>query len=146
MASAAGALRPRGHATAVNGTGASSRILYVTPEISDFVKAGGLGDVSAALPRALRAARCDVRILVPGYRQVLRRCEGMEIVGRLDGVAGIPPCEVGQVCMSDGLIAYIVLAPGLYDREGSPYGNALGGDWTDNDIRFSRLALAAADI
>ncbi|HKP27045.1 MAG TPA: glycogen synthase GlgA [Dongiaceae bacterium] len=148
MASAASALRPHGHATAVSviGAGASSRILYVTPEISDFVKAGGLGDVSAALPRALTAARCDVRILVPGYRQVVKRCDRMEIVGRLDGVAGIPPCEIGQVRMSDGLIAYIVLAPSLFDRDGTPYGNALGGDWSDNDIRFARLALAAVDI
>ena len=28
--------------------GGRNRILYVTPEIADFVKAGGLGDVSAA--------------------------------------------------------------------------------------------------
>jgi starch synthase len=149
MASAASAFRPLGHATAfpVSGTVASSRILYVTPETADFVKAGGLGDVSAALPRALRAAQCDVRILIPGYRQLLRRCTGMmEIVGRLDGLAGIPPCEIAQVRMADGLVAYIVLAPSLYDRDGMPYGNALGGDWSDNDIRFARLALAAADI
>src|SRR6185503_4875776 len=112
-----GTLRPLGHATAfpVSATAAASRILYVTPETADFVKAGGLGDVSAALPRALRAAQCDVRILIPGYRQLLRRCNGVEIVGRLDGLAGIPPCEIAQVRMPDGLIAYIVLAPGLYD-------------------------------
>ena len=129
MASAAGALRPLGQATAfpVSGTAAASRIFYVTPETADFVKAGGLGDVSAALPRALRAAQCDVRILIPGYRQLLRRCNGMEIVGRLDGLAGIPPCDIGQVRMPDGLIAYIVLAPSLYDRDGTPYGNAWAG-------------------
>ena len=93
MASAASALRSHGQATAFSGhrNAASGKILYVTPEISDFVKAGGLGDVSAALPRALRAASCDVRSLIPGYRQVLRRCDRMEVVGRLDGVAGIPP-------------------------------------------------------
>jgi len=28
------------------------RILYATPEMADFVKTGGLGEVSAALPRA----------------------------------------------------------------------------------------------
>jgi starch synthase len=148
MASAASASRPFGHATAfpVSGTAAASRILYATPETADFVKAGGLGDVSAALPRALRSAQCDVRVLVPGYQQLLRRCSGMEVVGRLDGLAGIPPCEIAQVRMSDGLIAYIVLAPSLYDREGTPYGNASGSDWSDNDLRFGRLALAAADI
>jgi starch synthase len=147
MASVA-SLRPHGHAPAypVHGTAASSKILYVTPEISDFVKAGGLGDVSAALPRALRAAYCDVRVLIPGYRQVLSRCQGFETVGRLDGVAGIPACEIAQVRMSDGLIAYVILAPSLYDREGTPYGNASGRDWSDNDVRFARLALAAADI
>jgi starch synthase len=47
--------------------------------------------------------------------------------------------------MSDGLVAYLVLAPDLYDRDGTPYGNA-GGDWSDNDVRFARLALAAAEI
>src|SRR5690554_3635824 len=46
------------------------RVLFVTPEIADFVKAGGLGDVSSALPRAL-AAHHDVRILIPAYREVL---------------------------------------------------------------------------
>jgi starch synthase len=148
MASAAGAVRPHGHATAFSGhrTAASSKILYVTPEIADFVKAGGLGDVSAALPRALRVARCDVRILIPGYRQVLRQCNEMDVVGRLAGLAGIPPCEIAQVHLSDGLMAYIVLAPGLYDRDGTPYGDTAGNDWGDNDIRFARLALAAADI
>lgn len=148
MASAARAFRPHGHAAdySVSGTAALGRILYVTPETADFVKAGGLGDVSAALPRALRAAQCDVRILIPGYRQLLRRCNEMEVVGRLDGLAGIPPCDIAQVRMSDGLIAYVILAPDLYDRDGTPYGNAMGGDWSDNDLRFARLALAAADI
>lgn len=146
MASAASV--PYGHATPfpICGIAVPSRILFVTPEISDFVKAGGLGDVSAALPRALRAARCDVRVLIPGYRQVLRRCDGMEVVGRLDGVAGMPPCEIAQVRLPDGLVAYVVLAPSLYDREGSPYGDAAGQDWSDNDVRFARLSLAAADM
>ena len=35
--------------------GARRRVLFVTSEISDYVQTGGLGEVSAALPRALRA-------------------------------------------------------------------------------------------
>src|SRR5262245_9281689 len=62
--------------------GTRCNILYVTPEISDFVKAGGLGDVSATLPRALKS-RCDVRVLIPGYRQVLQSCGSLPVVGRL---------------------------------------------------------------
>ena len=45
------------------------RILYATPEMADFVKTGGLGEVSAALPRAL-VPHYDIRVLIPGYRQV----------------------------------------------------------------------------
>ncbi|WP_119300610.1 glycogen synthase GlgA [Dongia deserti] len=146
MASAASALSIGVQATAHSGVaiGAPSRVLYVTPETSDFVKAGGLGDVSAALPRALRG-RCDVRVLLPGYRQVLQCCRTLEILGRLEGLAGIPQCDIAQVTMADGLVAYIVLAPSLYDRDGTPYGGPLG-DWSDNDVRFARLALAAVEI
>jgi starch synthase len=121
------------------------RILYVTSEISDFVKVGGLGDVSAALPRALRG-RWDVRVLIPGYRQVLQSCPSLPIVGHLDGLADIPPCDIAQIRTADDLVVYVLLAPALYDRDGSPYGRPQDGDWRDNDIRFARLALAAADI
>ena len=31
------------------------KVLFVTSEFADFAKAGGLGDVSAGLPRALRS-------------------------------------------------------------------------------------------
>ena len=147
MASVASVLRMDPYASihTCQQTNAASRILYVTPEISDFVKAGGLGDVSAALPRALRS-RCDVRVLLPGYRHVLQRCNTVEVVGRIDGIAGIPQCEIAQVGMPDDLIAYILLAPSLYDRDGTPYGTAQGGDWIDNDVRFACLGLAAAEI
>jgi starch synthase len=124
---------------------ACCKILYVTPEISDFIKAGGLGDVSATLPRALKN-RCDVRVLIPGYRQVLQSCGSLPVVGRLNGLANAPPCDIAEIRTSDDLVVYVLLAPGLYDRDGSPYGRPVGGDWCDNDIRFARLALAAAGI
>ena len=52
------------------GSDDAQRILFVTTEITDFVKVGGLGDVSSALPRAL-AAHHDVRVLIPAYRSIL---------------------------------------------------------------------------
>jgi starch synthase len=120
-------------------------ILYVTSEISDFIKAGGLGEVSSALPRALRG-RYDVRVIVPGYRQILAACGEIPVVGRLPGAFGVPACDLGRVTMPDGLSIYIILCPELYDREGSPYGDARGVDWADNHVRFGRLGLAAADL
>jgi starch synthase len=121
------------------------KILYVTSEVADYVKAGGLSDVSAALPRALRRHH-DVRILIPGYRGVLSRHDDFAIVGRIPAASGLPACDLARLETPDGLIVYVVLCPDLYDREGSPYGDKTGVDWPDNDVRFALLGLAAADL
>lgn len=123
----------------------SRRVLFVTSEIADFVKVGGLGDVSAALPRALSAYH-DVRVLVPAYREMVESGYDIELLGHLPGHAGIPACDLGKIVCDDGLILYVLTCPELFEREGNPYCDELGEGWPDNDIRFARLALAAADI
>src|SRR3712207_5156053 len=120
-------------------------ILFVTSEIADYVKAGGLGEVSAALPRAL-GHHYDGRILIPGYRQVLRQIGPVEQIATLPSSFGIPACGLGRASTRDGLTVYVLLCPELYDRDATPYGDQNGVDWIDNDIRFARLGLAAADI
>src|SRR5829696_6106683 len=89
---------------------APQRVLYVTSEIADFVKAGGLGEVSAALPRTLKQ-QYDVRILVPGYRKVLEAHPHLPVVGRLRPAHGLPACEIGRFETIDGLIIYVLLCP-----------------------------------
>jgi starch synthase len=123
------------------------KILYVTPEYTGLVKTGGLGDVSAALPKAL-ATRHDVRVLIPGYRQIMERYgEGaIRMVAHLDAYAGLPKCTIGRLTLADGITVYLVICPELYEREGTPYGDANGRDWPDNHLRFARFALAAADL
>jgi starch synthase len=121
------------------------RILFVTPELTDLVKTGGLGDVSAALPRALLDHH-DVRVLMPGYRQVLDGDQPIRVVGSLPGHAALPPCKIGRLDLEDGLIVYVLLCPELYERDGSPYTDENGQDWPDNHIRFARLGLAAAEL
>lgn len=121
------------------------RILFVTPEMSDYVQAGGLGEVSAALPRALRDS-CDVRVLIPGYPQVLAQHVGIENVASLPAAGAIPACAIGRVARPDGLVVYVVICPQLYERPGTPYVDERGEPWPDNDVRFARLSLAAADI
>lgn len=124
---------------------ATTKLLFVTSEMSDFVKAGGLGEVSTALPREMRAY-CDVRVLIPGFRQVRAAKPAMEVVRQLPGTAELPPWSLGRFSTADGLTIYAVLCDELYDRPGSPYGPSGGSDFLDNDIRFARLSLAAAEI
>lgn len=121
------------------------RILFVTTEMADYVKVGGLGEVSAALPRALANA-FDVRVLIPGYREVLARHRSLTVVGELDAMANMPACRIARASAPDGLTVYILLAPELYERDGTPYGDRAGLDWSDNHIRFGRLSSAAAEI
>ena len=127
------------------GAAIRGKILFVTSELAGLVKTGGLGDVSAALPRALHALH-DVRVLMPGYPQVLNSGNPVHVIGELGGHAALPPCKIGRMDMKDGLVIYVVICPELYEREGTPYVDDNGRDWPDNHIRFARLGLAAADF
>ncbi len=119
------------------------RVLFVTPEIDDYVRVGGLAAVSAALPRALRNWT-DVRVILPGYRDVVAQCGHIEIVGHCPALAEMPACTLGLAATKDGMPIYVLLCPQLYDRPGNPYGDENARDWPDNDIRFARFASAAA--
>ena len=134
-----------GCTSAAEGETARRKVLFVTSEITDYVQTGGLGEVSAALPRALRALS-DVRILIPGYRQVLDRAGQIHPVALLPGLGDIPACALGRTQTTDGIAVYVVLNADLYDRPGGLYLDPDGKDWPDNDIRFARLSLAAAEI
>lgn len=120
-------------------------ILFVTSEYAGLVKVGGLGDVSAALPNALLEQH-DVRILIPGYSQVINSGYPITVVDSIDAHAGLPACKIGRMQLASGPIIYVVICPELYEREGTPYCDSTGKDWTDNPIRFARLSLAAAEI
>jgi starch synthase len=121
------------------------KVLFVTSEIDDFIRVGGLAAVSAALPRALRLWS-DVRVMLPGYRDVVAQFDSIEIVGKCPALAEMPACSIGLASTKDGLPIYILLCPQLYERSGNPYGDSNGRDWPDNDIRFGRFASAAAAL
>jgi starch synthase len=122
------------------------KVLFATSEFAGYAKAGGLGDVSAGLPRALRRRGIDVRILMPAYPEVIAKASQVSIVAELPPRGRVEPCRIGEVRMADGLIVYLVLASSLYQRTGTPYCGPEGLDWPDNDLRFARLSLAAAEL
>jgi starch synthase len=122
------------------------RVLFVTSEFADFAKAGGLADVSASLPRALRSQGVDVRVMLPGYQKVLDAVGEVTVVASLPRRGAIEPGLIGAARTEDGVPLYLVLSPSLYQREGSAYGAPDGTGWADNDLRFARLSLAAAEL
>ena len=115
----------------------STRVLFVSPECAPMTKTGGLGDVSAALPEALRAAGQDVRSLLPGYAEVLKEIGSARPVARLK--------ILGFDCVLHQAGSLLVLdCPQLYVRDGGPYQTHDGRDWEDNALRFGVLSKAAA--
>ena len=122
------------------------KALFVTSEVAGLAKAGGLGEVSAGLPLALRQRGIDVRVLMPAYREVIAKLPHVNWFGDLPGRGGIPLARLGEARLADGMMLYLVASPSLFDRRGTPYCTPEGADWQDNHLRFARLSLAAADI
>src|SRR5438552_3232486 len=79
--------------------GTPLRILYATSECAPLVKTGGLGDVAAALPAALRQIGVDARVILPGYRAVLAALPGARSVGWIDAIARLPSAQLLETAL-----------------------------------------------
>ena len=127
----------------------NSRVLFVTSELYPLVKTGGLADVSASLPAALRAAGVDIRVLMPGYDAVLDADLDWRVV--VPGMRLVPvvwqmaQLLEGQITDTSGesVPIYAIDCPALYHRTGGPYLQSDGSDWPDNDARFALLGAVA---
>ena len=83
------------------------KVLLASSEIVPFAKTGGLADVNAALPAALRAMQVDVRLLLPSTNDlrivgVMSRASYrslLEVVGRSDLLK-----QVGRGARTLGLV------------------------------------------
>lgn len=121
-------------------------ILFATSEMAPWVKTGGLGDVAAALPAALRKAGHDIRVLLPAYPALKAAFPEAEPVASLPALApGLPACRLLSAKAS-GLPLLLLDCPELYDRPGNPYLDVSGQDWPDNAIRFGLLSRVAARL
>jgi starch synthase len=119
------------------------RVLFATPEVAPLIKTGGLGDVSAALPVALSALGVDIRMLVPGYPQVMGALKTRGRAATLPGLPGVPAATLIASKLPSGL-PLLVVECSIYDRSGGPYQDGSATDWPDNDLRFGLLSYVGA--
>lgn len=123
---------------------AKIKVLFVTSEVTPFIKTGGLADVSASLPAALRSMGVDVRLLLPGYKTVMEQCKSFKNLTKFASPSDFPSARLLSGRMANGTPLYLLDCPELYQREGGPYQDAQGHDWKDNAIRFGLLSKVAA--
>jgi starch synthase len=122
------------------------KVLFVSAEVAPYRKTGGLGDVTGALPKALRRLGMDVRVVMPLYQGV--DWNGLE---RLDGSISVPmwsgtargAVRLGQLPGSDVPI-YFLEHHRYYDR---PYLYGPPGEaYSDNLERFAYLSRGALEL
>lgn len=120
------------------------RVLQVSAELYPLLKTGGLADVAGALPAALRRAGVDVRLLLPGFPAVREAVADWQPVATMTAPWGETAAVLASVW--NGSMLYLVDAPALYARPGSPYVDAQGVAYADNHRRFALLGHAAAAL
>ena len=122
-------------------------IAFVTTELAPFVKVGGLADVSAALPKALRALGHTVTTVMPRFP--ILEAQGLLLARRLTPLKFNLGDRQFEATLLDGRLAsqvdlVVVDVPGLFDRPGV-YGEG-GTDYPDNAVRFAVLSRVAAEL
>ena len=124
------------------------KILFVTPECAPWVKTGGLGEVSAALPQALTALGHDVMVLMPGYQGLRNLLAQGELYAHLPAQG---PWPAGQLIHANaaleqahGFALLLLDCPSLYGHPGGPYQDEHSQDHADNAVRFGYLSHVAA--
>ncbi|GGE63339.1 glycogen synthase GlgA [Massilia psychrophila] len=123
------------------------RVLHVCAEIYPLLKTGGLADVAGALPAAQARARCDARVLVPGFPALRAGILDQRLVAELAPAFGAQAIRLYCGILPDsGVMAYVIDAPELYDRPGNPYADANNHAYPDNHRRFALLGWVAARL
>lgn len=122
------------------------KILYVTAECWPFVKTGGLGDVSYALPKALKKEGADIRVIMPKYSTIPTYlkdkfkpiAEFSVKVGWRNQYCGIETMEL------DGVTFYFIDNEFYFKRSDEPsiYGH---GDDPERFAFFSNAVLSSME-
>ncbi|MCM2296405.1 glycogen synthase GlgA [Rhodoferax sp.] len=122
------------------------KVLQISAEIFPLLKTGGLADIAGALPGALNAVGCAVRVLLPGFAPIMADLQSASVLTELMTPWGERVLLRQGVLGSLGIPAYVIDAPHLYVRAGTPYEDAQRQPHHDNHLRFALLGWVAAQL
>ena len=111
-------------------------VLFASPEVAPFAKTGGLADVAESLPKALCEISCRVKVILPFYKSVKKM--GLELTPF--SLGGFNFMKYGD----KGMEYLFVVNDEYYDRD-NLYSEP-GGDYPDNDMRFSYFSKAIVSL
>ena len=120
-------------------------IIFISSEVADIIKTGGLADVAKALPAQLKANGHNVRVIMPCY-SLIKGVENFPVIGSSTLNPGTDrqiDYSIRQTFIADGLEVWLLDCPRYFNRT-SIYGDNNQAYW-DNGERFAFLASAALD-
>lgn len=120
-------------------------ILFISSEVADVIKTGGLADVAKALPGQLKADGNDVRVVMPCY-SIIKGVENFPVIGHGSLNKDKPEqidYDIRQTFIGDHLEVWLLDCPRYYNRT-SLYGDN-NQAYNDNGERYGFLAAAALD-
>lgn len=123
-----------------------NKILFITSEAHPLIKTGGLGDVAGALPLALHDLGQDVRLVLPAYRETMRRVPDLKVASLLLQDDPFPVRILSGTLPGSRMPVWLIDSPRHFDRAGNPYVGHDGRDWPDNAERFAVFARSAVAI
>lgn len=123
-----------------------NKILFIASEAHPLIKTGGLGDVAGALPVALHAIGQDVRLLLPAYREAMRRVGDLKVASLLLQDDPYPVRILSGTLPGSRVPVWLIDSLRHFDRAGNPYIGPDGHDWPDNAERFAVFAQSAVAI
>ena len=125
------------------------KILFVVSEMEPFAKVGGLAEVIGTLSRRLSGLDCDVRVVLPYYKEVKKNLRNLKLkVKKLD--KRVVACidwlaeegELYEVKYKD-VTVYLLENEEYFGRD-QIYATSKG-EFEDNDLRFGFLSLGALE-
>lgn len=117
------------------------KILFAAAEAAPFIKTGGLADVIGALPKALRSAGHDVRVILPKYRDMPAQYrDGLQHLGEVIVPVGWRNQYCGvQYLVWEDIPVYFIDNEYYFGRDG------VYGHWDDGE-RFAFLDRAVLEV
>lgn len=131
------------------------RILFITSEASPFVKTGGLGDISSALPQTLMELGNEVRLVLPKYGAVDERKFKIHEIVRLKDIPIHLGNEIELVSMRSCFLVGNKTKVQLYFFDNQKYFGSRKGlyqdpntkkDYSDNHERFILYAKGIMEL
>ncbi|TQV65061.1 MAG: glycogen synthase GlgA [Halothiobacillaceae bacterium] len=116
------------------------KVLFASSEVHPLMKTGGLGDVSGSLPQALRAQGVDVRIVMPGYADTLKKLRAWRPMCEMR-LAPFGEFQLLATQVPGSKVPLILIDhPMFSEQPGNPYNGPDGHAWPDSADRFTLLS------